>query len=185
MKLPNVRVCGRLRPVANGLWYPHGCRVIDMERYNPDRVAALAHEYAQSHYFAAIGKREWLFQVGQHAGDIERQLIADSYLFITAWNPALHVVDAAENHAAGERLQARVSAAGHPAYPALGCDADGGNIECGLLVLNATLATADAMACEFDQLGVLYWRHGEPVRLRMLAAQPPGFPAHSHIDWLG
>ncbi|MFT3762749.1 MAG: DUF3293 domain-containing protein [Pseudoxanthomonas sp.] len=155
------------------------------ERPDPERVASLADEYARSHYFVAIGKREWLFQVGQDASDIERQLIADSYLFITAWNPASRILAAAENRAAGERLQARVSAAGYAASPALGCDADGGGIERGLLVLDAPLAAADAMAREFGQLGTLYWRPDEPVRLRMLAARPPGYPAHPHIDWIG
>ncbi|MFT3756304.1 MAG: DUF3293 domain-containing protein [Pseudoxanthomonas sp.] len=160
-----------------------GASAMNTERYNPKRVAALADEYVKSHYFVAIGKREWLFQVGQYASEIERQLVAGSYLFITAWNPASHLANSTENRAAGERLRAHVFAAGYAASPALGCEANGGNIEHGLLVLDVPLEAADAMAREFIQLGALYWRQGEPVRLRMLATQPPGFPAHPHIDW--
>ena len=156
-----------------------------LERVDPGRIAALAGEYLLAHYFVALGKREWLFQVGQHADEVERQLIADSYLFITGWNPASRVLDAAQNLAAGEILQTRLLDAGHAAYPALGCDADGGGIERGHLVLDVPLAQADALAREFGQLGTLYWRHGDPVRLRMLAPRPPGFPEHPHIDWAG
>ncbi|GAB2492077.1 hypothetical protein GCM10027084_00670 [Pseudoxanthomonas sangjuensis] len=156
-----------------------------LERVDPGRIAALAGEYLLAHYFVALGKREWLFQVGQTADDVERQLVADRYLFITAWNPASRSVDAARNLAAGERLLARLSGAGYAAYPALGCDADGGGVERGHLALDVPVDRADALAREFGQLGTLCWRHGEPVRLRMLAPRPPGFPEHPYTDWVG
>lgn len=155
-----------------------------LERVDPGHIVALAGEYLLAHYFVALGKREWLFRVGQPADDIERQLVADRYLFVTAWNPASRIMDTARNLAAGERLQARLSAAGYAAYPALGCDADGGGVERGHLALDIPLDRADALAREFGQLGTLYWRHGEPVRLRMLAACPPGFPENPHVDWI-
>lgn len=149
------------------------------------RVAALAGEYLAAHYFVAIGKREWLFQVGQYAEEIERQLTADRYLFVTAWNPASRALTPAENLAAGERLQARLSDSGHASLPALGCDTNGGGVERGHLVLDVPADRADALARAFGQLGTLYWSPGEPVRLRMLVARPPGFPDHPYVDWVG
>ena len=71
-----------------------------------ERSAPLAMAYAAAHYFVTIGHREWLFCVGQRAEDIERQLGAEHFLFITAWNPPLATATPAQNLAADERLQA-------------------------------------------------------------------------------
>ena len=149
------------------------------------QVATLATAYALAHYFVTIGHREWLFGVGQHAVDVERELGAGQYLFITAWTPPSSANTVAENLAADERLQARLKEAGFRHHSALGCNAQGGAVEYGWMVLDVPLESGDALAREFGQAGTLYWRRGEPVCLRMLSPRPAGIDEQPHIDWAG
>lgn len=148
-------------------------------------TARLAAAYAVAHYFVTIGHKEWLFGVGQPAGDVERQLDASTYLFITAWNPASEAATAAENMLADERLQVRIRASGLAHHSALGSDARGGAVEYGWLVEDAPLQAADGWAREFGQAATLYWKHGQPVRLRMLWPRPAGIADEAHTDWAG
>ncbi len=150
-----------------------------------ERSAPLATAYAAAHYFVTIGHREWLFCVGQQAEDIERQLGAEHYLFITAWNPPLAAATHAQNLAADQRLQAQFQGTGYRCHSALGSDARGGAVEHGWVVLDVQRETADAWAREFGQAATLYWRRGEAVRLRMLWPRPQDMPDHPHIDWVG
>lgn len=152
---------------------------------NETQRATLATAYALAHYFVTIGHREWLFGVGQTAADIERELGAQHYLFITAWNPPSKPATTAENLAADERLQARMKEAGFQHHSALGCNSQGGAVEYGWVVLDVPLESSDALAREFGQAGTLYWQRGEPVRLRMLWPQPAGIDEQPHIDWAG
>ena len=146
-------------------------------------TAELAVAYACAHYFVTIGHREWLFGVGQPAEDIDRQLGAGSYLFITAWNPPPGTASLAENLAADQRLQQRLRESGYSHLSSLGSNAQGGAVEYGWVVLDPSLETADAWAREFGQAGTLYWRQGEPVRLRMLWPRPHDLPDGPFIDW--
>lgn len=147
--------------------------------------AKLATAYAAAHYFVTIGHREWLFGVGQLAEDIERELGAESYLFITAWNPPASTVTLDENMAADEHLQALIREGRFHHCSALGSNAQGGAVEYGWVVLDVPLETADAWARELGQAGTLYWKRNEPVRLRMLWPCPAGFPSEPHTDWAG
>ncbi len=147
--------------------------------------ARLALAWKAAHYFVSIGHDEWLYKAGQTAPDVERQLGAGRYLFITAWNPPPGERDRADNRAADERLQSRLHALRLRHYPSLGCNAQGGAIERGWLVLDCPLEQADALGREFGQGGTLAWRAGEPVRLRMLWARPDCAQEDPHTDWVG
>ena len=154
-------------------------------QHAPDgtQTGELARAYAAAHYFVTIGHREWLFGVGQPAGDIERQLGAGSYLFITAWNPPPGTASATDNRAADQRLQQQLRETGFSHYSSLGSNAQGGAVEYGWLVLDMPLQTADALAREFGQAGTLYWQKDQPVRLRMLYPRPQDLPEQEFIDW--
>lgn len=150
-----------------------------------EQLVRLATEYAAAHYFVTISHREWLFAVGQAATDVERELDAGHYLFITAWNPCTRALSTAENHAADQQLQERLQQAGWRHHSALGCDTHGGAVEYGWVVLDMGMAESDALAREFGQAGTLYWSRGDRVRLRMLQACPPGWNSQDCIDWVG
>ena len=148
-------------------------------------AAQLADQYRAAHYFVSIGHREWLFGVGKHAPDIERRLGARSYLFITAWNPAPRSATLAENLAADEALQKRIRDIGMAGHKARGSNALGGAVEHGWLLLDAALDIADAWAREFRQAGILYWRRGDPVCLRMYRPRSGGIADDPCVDWAG
>jgi hypothetical protein len=147
-------------------------------------LAKLAAAYAAAHYFVTIGHREWLFGVGQLAEDIERELAAEDYLFITAWNPPASSPTPAENTAADEHLQGLIQQGRFQHCSALGSNAQGGAVEYGWVVLDVPVETGDSWARELGQAGTLYWKRNEPVRLRMLAPRPAGAAAEPHIDWV-
>lgn len=147
------------------------------------QAACLAVDYAAAHYFVTIGHKEWLFRVGLHAEDIERQLEGATYLFITAWNPPPEAATSTENRQADELLQALIRDSGLPHYRALGSDAQGGAVEYGWLVLEAPESLADHWGREFGQAATLYWRKGQAVRLRMLWPRPGGLADDPYTDW--
>lgn len=150
----------------------------------PER-ARLATAWAAAHYFVTLGRREWLFCAGQQAPEIERQLMADRYLFITAWNPPPGESDREANDDADERLQQRLREQELAFHPALGCNSRGEMVEDGWFVLDATAEQADALAREFGQGGTLFWEAGQPVRLRMMWPRPPQADGEPHTDWVG
>jgi hypothetical protein len=158
---------------------------MDGDEERDRQMAALATAYALAHYFVTVGHREWLFGVGQLAVDVERELGARHFLFITAWNPSSSSNTLAENLAADERLQARLTEDGFRHHSALGCNSSGGAVEYGWVVLDVPLERGDALAREFGQAGTLYWQCGEPVGLRMLAPRPAGVAKQPHIVWAG
>jgi len=147
--------------------------------------ARLAMAWAAAHYFVTVGRQEWLFRTGSTAPDVERQVMATRYLFITAWNPPPGEAPRPVNDVAQERLHARLHTLGLSFLPALGCNNQGGMVEHGCLVLDATLEQADALAREFGQGGTLFWHADTPVRLRMMWPRPPQADGDPHTDWVG
>jgi hypothetical protein len=147
-------------------------------------LGELARLYAAAHYFVVVGRQEWLFQVGQLAEDVERQLGAARYQFVTAWNPHSCPAGERRNLEAGEALEQRLLESGFTINRALGCNAQGGAIEHGWLVLDVPLEQADTLARDFGQAGTLYWHAGEPVRLRMQHGRPHDGGDHAFIDWV-
>lgn len=155
--------------------------------FPPSRLcmAQLAHAYRQAEYFVAVGRREGRFRVDEHATDIEAVLGAARYLFITAWNPISQEPGLADNMAADQQLQARLQQAGFQHHSAIAADSLGGHKEHGWLVLDLPEATADLLAREFRQAGILYWQCGQPVRLRMQSPPPQDWPECAAVDWTG
>lgn len=147
-------------------------------------IGQLARLYAAAHYFVVVGRQEWLFQVGQSAEDVERQLGAARYQFLTAWNPHSHPAGEHRNLEAGDALEQHLLQAGLTIHRALGCNAQGGAVEHGWLVLDVAPEQADALARGFGQAGTLFWHAGEPVRLRMQHAQPQDCADDAFIDWI-
>lgn len=150
----------------------------------PER-ARLATAWAAAHYFVTLGRREWLFCTGQRAPEIERQLMAERYLFITAWNPPPGEAERQANEDADQRLQRRLRQSELAFHPALGCNSRGEMVEPGWLVLDATPEQADALAREFGQGGTLFWAASGTVRLRMMWPRPPQANGDAHTDWVG
>ncbi len=145
----------------------------------------LAQAWLAARYFVRLEGQEWLFSIGEPASAVERRVPAPSYVFLTAWNPHGQQASTAGNEAADRRLQQELRLAGRACHPALGCDSHGGMIEHGWLIENLDVTEAEDLARRFGQGGLLHWRQGEPVRLRMLWPAPLAAPVHPCLDWAG
>ncbi|HEV8694266.1 MAG TPA: DUF3293 domain-containing protein [Lysobacter sp.] len=140
--------------------------------------------YASAEYAVVLDGDALQLHVGAPASDLEAYWPAQQYAFITAWNPASIPHSDAANETANEALVARLDAMGLPRQPAHAYDRTGEWREAGWLVTDIDTCALDLLAREFGQAGVLAWRYGEPVRLRMLLPKPPHAEAGGQIDWV-
>ena len=99
-------------------------------------------------------------------------LPATCWTVITAWNPGSRPRPEADNRQADAALQAELDALGLRRLPTLASDAEGNWPEPGWLVADLSTADTDALARRFGQAGVLHWRAGGAVRLRVYLAPP-------------
>lgn len=107
---------------------------------------------------------------------------------LSAWNP--YSVERSEelNRDADQALHQALVTRGTRCVPAFSSAADRSWREPSWLAMDLPLADLDAMGRRFGQLGVLAWRRGEPVRLRLLLARPAGISLglgeETHVDWV-
>lgn len=148
-------------------------------------AAELALAYAAAEYAVALDGDALPLRVGRPAADLEAYWPASRYLFVSAWNPASEPHSESANRAADERLIARLEAAGIPRHAAWAQDSAGEWREPGWLLADLDDLAANALARDFGQAGVLAWRRGEPVRLRMLIARPTDAEGADYTDWIG
>lgn len=160
------------------------------DRKNPgdaqDDAIALARAFASAHYLADLGGEPIRFGVGQPVPDIEDRLPADTYAFITAWNPDAERQPVVENAESDDALASKLETLGANYRRVWAQDAQGSHREAGWLIAGLGSQRTDELGREFDQAGILGWSRGEPVRLRMLMPAPPdaagaGLP---HVDWI-
>lgn len=144
----------------------------------------LAAAYAQADYAVRLDGDSFRLKVGRLAGDVEAYWPADSYAFITAWNPASRPTPDGVNQNADSSLVAQLEAIGAPHHPAWAEDATGDWREPGWLVGGLEPRVLDALAREFGQAGVLHWHRGRPVQLRMYLPRPAHAAPAAHIDWV-
>ncbi len=148
-------------------------------------AAELATAYAAAEYVVMLDGDTLPLRVGQPASDLEAYSPAPRYAFITAWNPASEPRSDTANEAADALLVAQLDAAGAVRPPAWAQDPAGDWREPGWLLAGLDEDELHRLALEFGQAGVLAWRGGEPVRLRMMMPRPPFASMAPHTDWAG
>lgn len=146
-------------------------------------AAELANAYAAAEYVVVLDGDTLPLRVGQPASDLEAYSPAPRYAFITAWNPASEPRSDTANHAADALLVAQLDAAGAVRHPAWAQGTEGDWREPGWLLTGLEESELYRLALEFGQAGVLAWRSGEPVRLRMMMPRPPWAPTVAHTEW--
>jgi hypothetical protein len=147
-------------------------------------AAELALAYAAAEYAVALDGDALPLRVGRPARDLEAYWPATRYLFVSAWNPASQPHSDSANQAADERLVARLNTAGVQRHAAWAQDEAGQWREPGWLLADLDDPVANTLARDFGQAGVLAWRRGEPVRLRMLIARPADAQPAAHTEWV-
>jgi hypothetical protein len=144
---------------------------------------ALASAYRAARYVADTPVGAIAVAVGATAPALEAAIEARSCAFITAWNPASRPRDEEANRNADLALVAQLDMLELRRWPMQASAPDGGWGEPGWLLADIDPATLDRLARAFGQAGTLFWRRGEPVRLRMILPQPPGARCDA-TDWL-
>ncbi|MCW5580261.1 MAG: DUF3293 domain-containing protein [Luteimonas sp.] len=109
---------------------------------------------------------------------------ATAFGFLSAWNPLSVERSRDENRIADEALHEALAASGHGVLPAFASARNRSWREPSWLVFGMDSDAFDALSRRFGQLGTLWWRPGEPVRLRMDACKPGDLADESCVDWL-
>jgi hypothetical protein len=152
-------------------------------------ASELATAYAAARYSVRLDGDLLPLRVGEPAPDLEAYWPAACYTFITAWNPASQPHSDEANQTADALLVGQLDAVGAQRHAAWAEDGNGQWREPGWLLADLDQAVVDRLAHEFGQAGVLSWRRGEPVRLRMLVERPHDDPAVAataeFTDWAG
>ena len=152
---------------------------------NPNDPVALAATFSNAHYTVPELGTAGVLHVGALAPALERAMPARSYGFITAWNPGSQS-SRPDNDRADAALVAELDALQIRRHRAFASDPEGGHREDGWLVLDLPLAGIDRLARRFGQDGVLAWRAGLAVRLRLYHSRPDtAGVAAPWIDWIG
>jgi hypothetical protein len=144
---------------------------------------ALASAYRAARYVAATPAGALAVAVGAPAPALEAAIEADSFAFITAWNPASRPRDEDANRNADLALVAQLGMLESRRWPMRASAPDGDWGEPGWLLAGIDPESLDRLARAFGQAGTLFWRRGEPVRLRMALPKPPGARCDA-TDWL-
>jgi hypothetical protein len=172
----------------------------------PDTMTLLA-AYLGAHYRVWLDDGAWVvLEIGQPApAELAQSLPARWFTMVTAWNPQSVMRTQDANDAADAALRAELDRLGLPRLRALAGSGEGsgqvfpgqvsrGHVrsepggledwsEPGWLVGGLDAAAADALAGRYDQTGILHWRQGEAVRLRIHRPRPAG-TAHRWVDWI-
>ncbi|GAB2618302.1 DUF3293 domain-containing protein [Novilysobacter erysipheiresistens] len=151
-------------------------------------ASELATAYAVARYAVRLDGDTLPLRVGEPAPDLEAYWPAECYTFITAWNPASEPHSDDANQTADALMVAQLDAAGVQRLAAWAEDPDGEWREPGWLLADMDNDLVDRLAHEFGQAGVLRWRRGEPVRLRMLVERPRDSDVPAEVadftDWV-
>ena len=148
-------------------------------------ILKLMHAYLDAEYrWARDG--EWPpLAIGHTAPDLEAAF-PDAGVFglLSAWNP--HSVERPEatNRAADAALHLALRDSGALYLPGFSSARNRSWREPSWLVFGMGSKEFDALSHRFGQLGTLWWRPGEPVRLRMAAHKPEDVADEPYVDWL-
>src|SRR5690606_20157330 len=97
------------RPLASDRRQSETC---GMRTFTVVDALDLAAAYAAARYGVRVDVAPLSLRVGERATELERQWPAQSYMFITAWNPASNPRPDDANHAADALLTARLDELG-------------------------------------------------------------------------
>ena len=149
------------------------------------RIADLVEAYLASDYQWELGGRWRPIVLGEVADDLEDAYpdAAGSGL-LSAWNPHSIVRPESENRQADELLAAALAGSGAKHRPGFSSARNRSWREPSWMVMDMPVEDFDAIARRFGQLGTLYARRGQPMRLRIYRERPAGFADPGLVDWI-
>ncbi len=139
------------------------------------RVIALMQAYMDAEYRWERDGEWHRLLIGEHATELEA-MFPDGREFglLSAWNPQSVEQPESVNRAADTAMHAALRACGLEFRPGFCSARNRSWREPSWLVIGLPLHQFDTLSRHFRQLGTLYCRRGEPIRLRMYHARPAG-----------
>lgn len=154
--------------------------------FDDARLVALMQAYRDADYRWERDGHWHALHIGAPAHELESAYPEGAtFGLLSAWNP--YSVERPEhvNRLADESLNAALLASGAPFRPGFSSARNRTWREPSWVVVGMPVADFDALGRRFGQLGTLYWRRGEPVRLRLYRVHPAMAANEDHIDWVG
>jgi len=148
-------------------------------------ITALAHAYLAADYRWERDGHWREIVIGEAAPALDAQYPdAQEFGLLSAWNPHSVVRPDRANRVADDALQAELAGSGLAFRPGFAAARNRSWKEPGWVVMDMPVLELDALGQRFGQLGTLYWRRGEPVRLRLYHGQPRGWTGSPWVDWI-
>jgi hypothetical protein len=157
---------------------------VTLNDFDDARIVTLMQAYLDADYRWELDRRWQSLRIGTLA-PVPEAAFPDGSEFglLSAWDPYSVVRPEPANRIDDDALHAALLASGRPHRPAFSSAPNRSWREPSWLVVDLPAAELDALAQRFGQLATLYWRRGEPVRLRMYRPQPSTV-APAWTDWL-
>lgn len=149
-------------------------------------VASLPAIYTAVIYKWELDGQWYAFRIGERVPMLDQAFPhAAGFGFMTASNPGYVPRADIANQNADEALQRMLDTLGLAYRAGFAAPSNRNWRAYNWLIIDPPEAVFDQLGRQFGQTGTLFWRRGEPVRLRMRAARPADMPEHPYIDWLG
>ena len=156
-----------------------------VQYFDDAHILTLMQSYRDADYRWELGGHWQELRVGGHAATLEAAYPAgQEFGLLSAWNPYSVVRPEQTNRVADEALNAALLASGVQYRPGFSSARNRTWREPSWVVIDMAIDEFDRLARRFGQLGTLFWRRGEPARLRMYRTQPAAGAEDAYIDWI-
>lgn len=154
-------------------------------QYDDTRIIALMQAYLDAEYRWEHRGQWFSLSIGEPAGQLETTFPqAREFGLLSAWNPYSQERDESINRAADSALHAALRNSGAQFQPGFSSARNCSWREPSWVTMDLPLADLDALSRRFQQLGILYCRRDQAVRLRMYHPRPPALPDTPWVDWV-
>jgi hypothetical protein len=147
----------------------HDCRALRHIVTKTAHQLAAWRAYERTRFCAHDGGRQVCFMAGSVSRRLQSLLArhnANTFAFVTAWNPGSKRLTRAKNERRGRLLEADVAALGYRGLHGVGIGEDPAwEPEESLMILGISRRRAIKLGREYGQLAIVYGRAGAPVEL--------------------
>jgi hypothetical protein len=163
------RAEGENRPIVGWSYNEHDCRALRHIVITTAHQLAAWRAYERTRFCVHDGGRQVCFMAGSVSRRLQSLLArhnANTFAFVTAWNPGSKPLTRAENERRGRLLDADVAALGYRGLHGVGIGQDPAwEPEESLMILGISRRRAIKLGRKYGQLAIVFGRAGAPAEL--------------------